>query len=203
MTSPLRWTSSSARETRRPLKCRRPTAPSGTAIILFADIADSTATTSATPPSARPAPRRRPRRHPRARWGSVIEGKLLGDGILATFPAASQAIAAALTLEAAVAPTGLGSSASTPAMSCAKPCRRPEQRLRRRREHCGRHQRPRPAPAKCSSPAPSPEPHPRLRRRDLRGPRRAHPRGHHRDPSGCSPCARRRRAHGLSDPLCP
>jgi class 3 adenylate cyclase len=39
--------------------------------------------------------------------GAAIDGKLVGDGIMATFPAASQAIAAALLYESAAASTGL------------------------------------------------------------------------------------------------
>jgi class 3 adenylate cyclase/pimeloyl-ACP methyl ester carboxylesterase len=86
--------------------------PSGTAIILVADIADHTAHTvqigdAAFREKARPldeALRSAVRDH----GGTVVDGKTLGDGILATFPAASQAIAAALVLEAAAAPTGLG-----------------------------------------------------------------------------------------------
>jgi class 3 adenylate cyclase len=43
----------------------------------------------------------------RANGGAAIDGKLLGDGILATFPAASQAIAAALAFETAAAASQL------------------------------------------------------------------------------------------------
>jgi class 3 adenylate cyclase len=78
---------------------------SGTAIILFADIVDSTALTERMGDAAF---------RDRARsldtslrtiitdvGGTAIEGKLLGDGVLATFPAASQAIDAALRCAAA------------------------------------------------------------------------------------------------------
>ena len=77
----------------------------GTAIILFTDIADSTALTERLGDAAF-------RDHARTlddalrtiirdNGGTAIDGKLLGDGVLATFPAASQAIAAALACEAA------------------------------------------------------------------------------------------------------
>jgi class 3 adenylate cyclase len=84
----------------------------GTAIILFADIADSTALTERIGDAAFRTKARALddalRIAVRDNGGTAIDGKLLGDGILATFPAASQAIAAALTLEAAATPTGLG-----------------------------------------------------------------------------------------------
>jgi class 3 adenylate cyclase len=79
--------------------------PVGTAIILFADIVDSTALTErlgdavfrerarALDDSLRAAIT--------ASGGTPIDGKLLGDGVLATFPAASQAIDAALRCAAA------------------------------------------------------------------------------------------------------
>jgi class 3 adenylate cyclase len=88
------------------------TSTAGTAIILFADIADSTALTERMGDAAFRAKARALddalRSVVRDNGGAAIDGKLLGDGILATFPAASHAIAAALTLEAAAAPTGLG-----------------------------------------------------------------------------------------------
>jgi len=75
-------------------------APSGTAIILFADIADSTALTERLGDAGF---RDRARALDEAlrriivdNGGAAIYGKLVGDGVLATFPAASQAIAAAL-----------------------------------------------------------------------------------------------------------
>jgi class 3 adenylate cyclase len=74
--------------------------PKGTAIILFADIVDSTALTEQIGDAAF---RERARVLDTAlrdiisdAGGTAIEGKLLGDGVLATFPAASQAIDAAL-----------------------------------------------------------------------------------------------------------
>jgi hypothetical protein len=81
-------------------------------IILFADIADSTALTERLGDSAF---RERARTLDdalraivREHGGTPIEGKLLGDGVLATFPAASQAITAALAYEQAAASCGLG-----------------------------------------------------------------------------------------------
>ena len=81
------------------------------AVILFTDIADSTALTEHLGDAAF-------RDHARSlddvlrtiittNGGTPIEGKLLGDGVLATFPAASQAIAAARACEAACAGTPL------------------------------------------------------------------------------------------------
>jgi class 3 adenylate cyclase len=74
--------------------------PSGTAIILFADIVDSTALTERMGDAAF---RDRARALDAAlrsiiaeAGGAAIDGKLLGDGVLATFSAASQAIDAAL-----------------------------------------------------------------------------------------------------------
>jgi class 3 adenylate cyclase len=78
----------------------KPGAISGTAIILFADIVDSTALTEGMGDAEF---RRRARALDdalrttiRDHGGTPIDGKLLGDGVLATFPAASQAIDAAL-----------------------------------------------------------------------------------------------------------
>jgi class 3 adenylate cyclase len=72
----------------------------GTAIILFADIADSTALTERMGDAAFREKARALddalRAAVRDHGGSVIDAKTLGDGILATFPAASQAIAAGL-----------------------------------------------------------------------------------------------------------
>src|SRR2546422_1214477 len=74
--------------------------PSGTAIIFFADIADSTALTERLGDAAFRAKARdldaALRSIIRDHAGTPIEGKLLGDGVLATFASASQAIAAAL-----------------------------------------------------------------------------------------------------------
>jgi class 3 adenylate cyclase len=74
--------------------------PSSTAIIFFADIADSTALTERLGDAAFREQARALDEALRAvvheHGGTVIDAKTLGDGILATFPAASQAIAAAL-----------------------------------------------------------------------------------------------------------
>jgi class 3 adenylate cyclase len=83
----------------------------GTAIILLTDIADSTALTERLGDAAfrerarslEEALRSAARNHS----GTVIDAKTLGDGILATFPAASQAIAAALACSAAGEALGL------------------------------------------------------------------------------------------------
>ena len=83
----------------------------GTAIILFADIVESTATTERVGDAAfRDRARTlddRLRTIIRERGGTPIDGKLLGDGVLATFPSASEAIAAALAFEAAAASSDL------------------------------------------------------------------------------------------------
>jgi len=72
----------------------------GTAIILFADIVDSTALTERMGDAAFRERARALDESLRAiiteLGGSVIDAKTLGDGVLATFPAASQAIDAAL-----------------------------------------------------------------------------------------------------------
>ena len=74
--------------------------PSGTAIILFADIVDSTALTERMGDAAFREKARvlddALRSVIAGAGGQAIDGKLLGDGVLATFPAASQAVAAAL-----------------------------------------------------------------------------------------------------------
>jgi class 3 adenylate cyclase/pimeloyl-ACP methyl ester carboxylesterase len=92
---------------------REPAPPaSGTAVILFADIADSTALTERLGDAAFREKARALddalRAIVRDNGGAAIEGKLLGDGVLATFPAASQAIAAALAYEGAADAAGLG-----------------------------------------------------------------------------------------------
>src|SRR5581483_10648714 len=83
-----------------------------TAIILFADIVDSTALTERLGDAAFRAKARELdaalRERVRSNGGTVIDAKTLGDGILAMFPAASQAIAAALSFESAAAVLGLG-----------------------------------------------------------------------------------------------
>jgi class 3 adenylate cyclase len=86
--------------------------PSGTAVILFADIADSTALTerlgdAAFRDKARgldEALRSAIRKH----HGTPVEGKLLGDGVLATFASAKDAIEAALACASAGDGAGLG-----------------------------------------------------------------------------------------------
>jgi class 3 adenylate cyclase len=77
-----------------------PVAPSSTAIIMFADIVDSTALTERLGDAAFRDKARdldgALRTIIRENGGTPIEGKLLGDGVLATFTSASQAIEAAL-----------------------------------------------------------------------------------------------------------
>ena len=84
---------------------------SSTAIILFADIADSTALTERLGDAAFREKARALddalRSIVRDNGGAVIDAKTLGDGILATFPAASQAIAAALACGSAGDARGL------------------------------------------------------------------------------------------------
>jgi class 3 adenylate cyclase len=74
--------------------------PHGTAVILFADIADSTALTERLGDAAFRAKARdldaTLRTAIREHSGTPIEGKLLGDGVLAVFTSARQAIEAAL-----------------------------------------------------------------------------------------------------------
>ena len=85
--------------------------PSGTAIILFADIVDSTALTERLGDAAFREKARAlddaMRAAIRDDGGTAIDGKLLGDGVLATFPSAAQAIAAALALRAPRGDRGL------------------------------------------------------------------------------------------------
>jgi len=83
----------------------------GTTIILFADVVDSTALTERMGDAAF---RERARALDDALRGAItgaggaaVDGKLLGDGVLATFSAASQAIDAALRCAAAGADGGL------------------------------------------------------------------------------------------------
>ena len=74
--------------------------PSGTAVILFADIADSTALTERLGDAAFRVKARELdgalRGIIRENGGTPVEGKLLGDGVLAVFTSARQAIEAAL-----------------------------------------------------------------------------------------------------------
>ncbi|MEX2158736.1 MAG: adenylate/guanylate cyclase domain-containing protein [Dehalococcoidia bacterium] len=76
-----------------------PSSPSGTAIILFADIADSTALTERLGDAAFREKARELdeslRRAITSNGGTAIDGKLLGDGVLAVFGAAREAIACA------------------------------------------------------------------------------------------------------------
>jgi class 3 adenylate cyclase len=85
--------------------------PSGTAIILFADIVDSTALTERMGDGAFRAKARDLDGALRSiiadAGGTTIDAKTLGDGVLATFPAASQAIDAALAFEGAAVATQL------------------------------------------------------------------------------------------------
>jgi len=86
-------------------------APSGTAIILFADIADSTALTERLGDAAFRAKARELDERLRAAvaeaGGSAIEGKLLGDGVLATFGGARDALACAIGCRRHAAEAGL------------------------------------------------------------------------------------------------
>lgn len=87
------------------------TAPGDTAVILFADIVDSTALTERLGDAAfRSAARTldgRMRTAIRVADGSAVEGKLLGDGVLAVFTSAANAIDAALACARACDGTGL------------------------------------------------------------------------------------------------
>ena len=103
-----------------------PALPSGTAVILFADIADSTALTERLGDAAFRAKARdldaALRTVIRDHSGTPIDGKLLGDGVLAVFTSARQAIEAALACaprrrRRAASPS---TSASTPATSSAR-----------------------------------------------------------------------------------
>jgi len=85
--------------------------PSGTAIILFADIADSTALTERLGDAAFRDKARdldeALRRAITSNGGAAIDGKLLGDGVLATFGAAREAIACAMAIHDAGSHAGL------------------------------------------------------------------------------------------------
>jgi class 3 adenylate cyclase len=73
--------------------------PSGTAIILFADIADSTALTERLGDAAFRAAARaldqRLRASMREADGTAVDGKVLGDGVMGVFTSAARAIEAA------------------------------------------------------------------------------------------------------------
>ncbi|MBI1886733.1 MAG: alpha/beta fold hydrolase, partial [Chloroflexi bacterium] len=85
--------------------------PSGTAIMLFADIADSTALTERLGDKAFREKARELdgalRAVVRENGGTPVEGKLLGDGVLAVFTSARQAIEAALACGQAGTDAGL------------------------------------------------------------------------------------------------
>jgi class 3 adenylate cyclase len=85
--------------------------PSGTAIILFADIVDSTALTETMGDAAFREKARAldtaMRAAIRANGGTAVEGKTLGDGVLAIFTSAKQAIACAQACHAAATTAGL------------------------------------------------------------------------------------------------
>jgi class 3 adenylate cyclase len=89
----------------------QPAGSSGTAVILFADIADSTALTERLGDAAFREKARTLDEALRgaiaANGGTAIEGKLLGDGVLATFGAAREAIGCAQTCHAAADAAGL------------------------------------------------------------------------------------------------
>ncbi len=88
-----------------------PQLPSGTAVILFADIVDSTALTERMGDAAFREKARdldgALRAAIRECQGTPVEGKLLGDGVLAVFTSARQAIEAALACIAAGRHAGL------------------------------------------------------------------------------------------------
>jgi len=90
---------------------QRAVGPHGTAIILFADIVDSTALTERLGDGTFRAKAREfdaaLRAVIRDNAGTPIEGKLLGDGVLAVFTSARQAIKAALACGAASAEASL------------------------------------------------------------------------------------------------
>ncbi len=85
--------------------------PEGMAVLLFADIAESTALTEQLGDSAFRAKARELdtslRSVIRQSGGTPVEGKVLGDGVLAVFTSARQAIDCALRCEAASEPLGL------------------------------------------------------------------------------------------------
>ncbi len=85
--------------------------PEGMAVLLFADIAESTALTEQLGDAAFRAKARELdtslRSVIRESGGTPVEGKVLGDGVLAVFTSARQAIDCALRCEAAGEPMGL------------------------------------------------------------------------------------------------
>jgi class 3 adenylate cyclase len=87
------------------------TLPSGTAIILFADVVDSTALTERLGDSAFREKARgldeAMRAAIRENGGTPVEGKTLGDGVLAVFTSAKQAIACAQACHNAASAAGL------------------------------------------------------------------------------------------------
>jgi class 3 adenylate cyclase len=93
-------------------------AHSGTAIILFADIADSTALTERLGDAAFREKARELdeslRQAISANGGTAIEGKLLGDGVLAVFGAAREAIAAASAIHALAGSRAKGQGLGNP-----------------------------------------------------------------------------------------
>lgn len=88
----------------KPAPSARPALPSGTAVILFTDIADSTALMERMGDAAFRAAARtldaRLRDAIREGGGTPVEGKVLGDGVMATFTSAREAIDAALRCRA-------------------------------------------------------------------------------------------------------
>jgi adenylate cyclase len=88
-----------------------PDTPSGTAIILFADIVDSTALSEQLGDAVFRERSRTLEERVRAQIvhhrGTPVEGRTLGDGVLATFASASDAIAAALDCATAGEEVGL------------------------------------------------------------------------------------------------
>ncbi len=88
-----------------------PELPEGMAVLLFADIAESTALTEKLGDAAFRAKARELDTSLRSvineSGGTPVEGKVLGDGVLAVFTSARQAIDCALRCEAAGEPLGL------------------------------------------------------------------------------------------------
>lgn len=85
--------------------------PSGTSVIVFTDIADSTALTEGMGDAAFRAASRaldgRIREAMRESGGTPVQGKVLGDGVMAVFPSAAQAIDAADSCLRVSRPTSL------------------------------------------------------------------------------------------------